>query len=399
LKRKSAHSLAFASLLFIVSSGIWPILSTQSQIPNAQSSQSISSYGTIGESSLVGKGVNYLSLYHMYSGDHTTDSILRRDFSRFRQDGITVISLSLYWYRLEGHERGSYDGIHADRSPYGNRFLDDVKRVINIAHEYDIKVLVTIHTLWGSSDSPWCTPDYVIDPVTGENIGLAIVRSEEMKRAFINMFNHTVRYLAGTPGIWAWAILNEPWYWPYKLPAPYDDINQKENFVDLIQKLSRIVRTVDGRPLTIRFSNTHTWVSGGVAKIKNIFVNDWRWDQRIFDALDFVSFTAYIPEYPELESTWRSMTTTNVVGSIQRNKKVWITEFGFNSDNDDTQVSYYRKMMDFFKTLPVDGVAAWFWRSDAAPSGWSENPGKMGKGANICASGEGEPRPAYFEML
>jgi len=62
---------------------------------------------------LLGKGVNYLSLYHMYSSDYTTDDILRRDFSRFQQDGINVISLSLSWYRLEGNTRGDYDGEYA----------------------------------------------------------------------------------------------------------------------------------------------------------------------------------------------------------------------------------------------------------------------------------------------
>ncbi|MEM5871754.1 MAG: hypothetical protein QW051_02690 [Candidatus Aenigmatarchaeota archaeon] len=84
-------------------------------------------------------GVNYLSLYYLYS---VNDDVLRRDFSRFKKDGIKVISISLPWYRLEGNTRGSYDGIYPDGSYYGKRFLDNVKRVINIAKEYDLKVLL-----------------------------------------------------------------------------------------------------------------------------------------------------------------------------------------------------------------------------------------------------------------
>jgi len=387
LRRKTYPVTCLLILSFLVT----PILGLQS------SSQNISSYGTINYSPSLGKGVNYLSLYHLYS---TTDDILRRDFSRFQKDGINVISLSLYWYRLEGNLRGSHDGIHPDGSPYGRRFLDDVKRVIGIAHEYGIKVLVTIHTLWGEDDSPWCTPDYVIDPVSGQNTGLAIVRSEDMKQAFIDMFNHTVRYLAGTPGILAWALLNEPWYWPHTLSPPYENINQKENFIDLIQKLSKIVKTLDGRLATVRFVNAHTWIGDdGVPRIKNIFIDDWGWDQRLFDALDFISFNAYIPEDSGLQDTWRNMTKENVVGSLQRNKRIWITEFGSNSDNDAIQSDYCREMVEFYKTLPIDGWVAWFWRSDAAPPGWNENPGEMGKGFNLCASAEGLPRPAYYETL
>jgi len=378
--------------LLIVSVLVMPILGLQS------SSQHISSYGTVNYSPFLGKGVNYLSLYHMYSSNHTTNDILRRDFSRFQKDGINVISLSLYWYRLEGHVRGSYDGVYPDGSPYGKRFLDDVKRVISIAHEYDIKVLVTIHTLWGDNDSSWCTPDYVIDPVSGKNIGLAIVRSEDMKQAFIDMFNHTVSYLAGTEGIWAWAILNEPWYWPHVLPPPYENVNQKESFIDLIQKLSNIVKTLDGRPVTVRFVNTHTWIGAdGAPRMKNIFIDDWGWDQRIFNALDFISFNAYIPKYPELHDTWRNMTAENVVGGFQRNKRVWITEFGFNSDDDAAQASYYKEMLDFYKTLPIDGWIAWFWEGDAAAD--YQGFGAFGKGYNLCSSTDGSPRPAYYNLL
>jgi len=221
-----------------------------------------------------------------------------------------------------------------------------------------------------------------------------------MKQAFIDMVDHTVGYLAGTPGIWAWALLNEPWYWPHQLDSPYDGINQKENFIDLIQKLSQIVKTRDGRPVTIRFVNDKTWIDGdGVPSIKNIFTDDWGWDARIFGALDIISFNLYIEDRPEIRETWQSIAKENVGGSFERGKRVWITEFGYNSDDDTVQAGYYRQMAEFYRTLPIDGWLAWFWRGDTVPAGYDENPGKIGKGYNLCGSVEGIPRPAYYELL
>lgn len=351
------------------------------------------------------RGLNYLSMYHEYSADYTTDAVLRRDFFRFQQDRIGIISLSLYWYRLEGNNRGDYSGEYPTwpqgiGGPYGNRFLDNVIHVISVANEYNIGVLVTFHTLWGVDDSPWCTPDYVVDPVTGLNDGLAIVRSEDMKQAFLDMANHTVAYLSQTPGIWAWAILNEPWYWPHNLDAPYNNIDQKESFIDLIQRLSALVKKLDGRPVTIRFGQDHEWLgSDGVWRIKNLFTDDWGMDDRLFSALDFVSINEYIPDQPELLQQWKNIVTESIVGCSQRGKQVWITELGYESDDDAAMAGNFAAMMTFYKTLPVAGWFAWFWRGDTVPTGYNENPGQIGKGMNLCGSADGTPRPAYYEML
>jgi hypothetical protein len=330
-------------------------------------------------------GVNYLSTYHLYSPKYTTDAILNRDFSQFKQDGISTISISLHWYRLEGNTQGSYNGTLPDGSVYGDIFLDNVKRVIETANQHGIKVLVTFHTLWGEDDSPWCTPDYVIDPVSGKNIGLAIVRSPEMRQAFIEMVTHTVTYLKGTPGIWAWAILNEPWYWG-RTPTEHDFTTsngqtQKENFITLFQELSNIVKTIDGRPTTIRFCNTHAYIgSDGTPRIKNIFVDDWGMDSRIFDSVDFVGLNAYMPDYPQLEDTWKNMTIANVLNSSEKNKQVWITEFGyFKSSNQTDQANAFEAMLQFYSTLPISGCLAWQWTDSTVQDAISQSFG------NICA--------------
>ena len=226
------------------------------------------------------KGINYLSLWHLYSPDYLTDEVLDRDFSRFKNDGIEYISLSLHWFRLEGDTRGDFTGSRW----YGDAFLANVKRIIEIADRHGIKTMVTIHTFWGD-DSVWATPRYVLDPETGLNDGLAVVRSREMRQAFIEMFAHAVEYLKGTPGIWSWA-LNEPWYPPDTAVPPSDNTSVKENFVTLFREISGIVKSVDGRPFTVRFVSAHD----NGSTLQNLFVENWAWDERMLSTLDFISF-------------------------------------------------------------------------------------------------------------
>lgn len=331
------------------------------------------------------KGINYQSVWHWYNSDYTTDDILHRDFSRFKNDGINYISLTLFWYRLEGDTRGDYGGTDEYGTTYGEPFLDDVKRVIAVADQYGLKVMLSIHTLWGP-DSTWCTPDYVIDPVTGLNEASAVVRSQEMRDAFIDMFFHTVDYLKGTQNIWCWA-LNEPWYWPNVLEPPFENIDQKENFITLFQEMNGIVESLDGRPFTVRFPSVHSEPE----YVTDIFADNWGWDERIFMTLDFITFTTYLPDNPSLLEDWKFITSNNVAGSVQKGSNVWIAEFGSDGD-DNKQAEDYRTMLGHLKTLPVEGIFPWTWRSDVAGMEWDA----PGMGYNICADAEaGLGRPAY----
>ncbi len=331
------------------------------------------------------KGINYLSEWHWYNAEYTTDEILRRDFSRFQNDGIKYVSLPLWWYRLEGNTQGDYTGSKW----YGDAVLENVKRVIAIAYEYNIETMISMHTLWGT-DSKWCTPDYVIDPVTGTNQGLAIVRSQEMQDAFIDMFTHTVDYLKGTPGIWCWS-LNEPWYSPNNLPAPFDQIDQKENFINLFQRMKDIAKQLDGRPFTVRFPTVHQEPE----YVTDIFVDNWNWDERIFTILDFVTFTTYLPENSALIDNWKTIIQGNVSGCIDRGAKVWISEFG-NRGGDSTQgMELFKEILSYLKTLPVEGLFVWMWRSDTIDEKFEPQAIKF----NICAdavTGDGGPRYYIF---
>lgn len=403
LKRKT-HLI---TMLLVVSFGTIPIVGSQS------SSQQISSYGMV-YSPFLGIGVNYLSRYHMYSSNYTTNDILHRDFSLFEQDGINVISLSLYWYRLEGNIRGSYDGEYLPYPEeigglYGDQFLDEVKRVCRIANEYGLKVLLAIHTLWSETDSTWCTPDYVLDPVTGENMGLAIVRSEDMKQAFLDMFTHVVQYMADDTPFYGWAILNEPWYWPLELDPPFDHIDQRENFIDLMLKQRHVVETFDPkRKTTIKFCSSHIWI-GTDSKwhVKNVFEENWNCDERILQAIDFAGFDVAFKESGgdqeapidaiELVNQWESINEKNFLWFAQHDKEVWITETGCRSDDDEFQRARVKWLIDYFRTLPVKAVLGWCWQSDETDP--SAEYGYPGRRFNLCKDVDGNPRPAYYELV
>jgi hypothetical protein len=328
----------------------------------------------------MGYGINFLSEYHRYDPKFLTDAVIDRDFSLFKSNDIGTISISLYWYRIEDK-----------RGIYNDTFLSNIKRVCEIADSHGLRVLVTFHTLWSFNDSAWCTPDYVIDPVTGLNEGLAIVRDEDMRKAFLDMAQYTITYLKGTRGIWAYALLNEPWYYPRSLPAPYDKIDQRENFMTLIQAMADMVHS-SGSICTVRFVN----VKDGTI---NLFETDFKWDSRIFSSLNFISFNAYLPSSSANVETWKTLTTYNVEGCKSRGKLVWITEFGYLSDDDELQRQKILTSMNFFYTLRVEGVIPWFWRCDYIPKGYDENPGQVGKGMNLCKDFSGTPRPALLEFV
>lgn len=329
-------------------------------------------------------GVNYESLYHNFK---TPDGILQRDFALFRENRLFNITLGLYWYRIE-----TAPGV------YDDTFLRRVKHICDIAGQYNLKVMISFHTLWGT-DSIWCTPPWIVDPITNTNQGLAVVRSISANQSYMNAFKHAVDYLTGVgiPNLWAWSILNEPWYWGRTSSehdfATENGNTQKENFIQLMQELSAYVKTKDSRPVTLRFVNAHPITA---TTAKNIFVDDWNWDPRIFSALDFIGFNAYMPPPTDpLYSIIDPITRTNFTGCKNLGKTCWVTEFGVKEDNDEIQRQVYRSNMDYFYALGTSGVSAWSWMSEVAPVGWDQNPGFGGMN---LANMDGTARPAFYEM-
>ncbi len=308
-------------------------------------------------------GINYLSKYHRYE---TPDDILQSDFARFREGGLNLVSLSLYWNHLEGPDPGVY---HPE-------FLRNVSACIARARKAGLQVLVTMHTLWGS-DSRWCTPPYAVDPVTSSPRGLAIIHDSGVRQAFLDMYEWMVSTLAGTPGIWGYAMLNEPWYYPLTTA-------DREAFIGLIQAQKAIHKRHTGQaPTTIRFINHQT--RGPI----NMFARDWRYDQRLLDCLDWVGLNCYPPSAYAWDRA-AAFLAANVRELRSRGKRVFMTEFGSKAKDDAAQAGDYRRLLATFRQ--TDGIRGWMsW--DWLTEDW------YGNLCNVWSSARTRPRPAYDVLL
>ena len=302
-------------------------------------------------------GVNYLTLYHEY---RTPDDRLQHDFALFEKDGINTIVISLYWYRIE-LSQGVYD----------KQFINNVTHVIRIAGTYGLSVMIDFHTLIGQSDA-WSNPDYV-------GAGMNLINQSQIAADYIAMVKWTVTQLKGLPNIWAYSVLNEPWYWPL-------DSWRKSNWINLTVQLSQTVKAVDPKPVTVRF-------------IGALFDRDWEWDPVMMKSLDFLSINAYLDDNSNESIYWSSWDQYKAgLGDIARNasaigKTVQITEFGYSTPDDAVQEAIYREYVGIFQQTPnLTGWLSWGWDSSYDPN----NPTWAAiHFYSIDVQATGTPRPAY----
>jgi len=304
--------------------------------------------------------VNYLTLYHLYD---TPTEVLKRDFARFKNDGINIIVIVMYWYRLE-----------STQGKYNQQFINNVIRVANLANGFGLRVMIDFHTLVGTEDA-WSNPSYV-------GSGMNLILSPPIGKAYVSMVKWALEQLKVLPNIWAYALLNEPWYWPL-------DNSRKNEWISLINTLSGTAKSIDKRPVTIRF-------------ISDLFERDWGWDSRLINALDFISLNAYIwPNAPN-DIYWKNFGQyiaglSNIAEKARRlGKQIAITEFGYSTADDTLQAQMYQQYMDIFHSVSnLIGWASWEWDIGYDPNNPSWNaPG--GFGISIPASGA--PRPAYYVL-
>lgn len=305
-------------------------------------------------------GVNYLTLYNEYD---TAQTILDRDFSRFKADGINAIVIVLYWYRIE-----SSQGV------YNQQFINNVIRVANVANSYGLRVMFSFHTLIGDGDA-WSNPSYV-------GVGMNLITNSSIASAYVAMVKWTVTQLKSLPNVWAYSVVNEPWYWPL-------DSWRKANWINLIVQLSSTVKAVDKSPVTVRF-------------VGALFDRDWSWDPNLLRALDFISINAYIDEgannvYWNTFNEYHSGLSNITQKAATLGKQVEITEFGYSTSDDALQANRYQSYIDIFKSTPnLMGWLSWGDDSSYDPG----NPSWTAIGSySIVAQPTGTPRPAYTVLV
>ena len=142
-------------------------------------------------------GVNYLSSGNAY--DDTTNSILTRDFTLFKNNNITDVMIRLVWSAIERSTRGSYN----------TQMISNVKRALGVAGSLGLRVHISFWTHF-QEYSTWSIPAYVIDPYTGRHITLAIVRSSTMRQAWLDIGTRGVKQNQPIQAITPCAIMKEP---------------------------------------------------------------------------------------------------------------------------------------------------------------------------------------------
>jgi len=317
-------------------------------------------------------GVSYTSNDQHYSD--TTGAVLDQDFRFFRDNNIRLISINVIWAAVEPEIRGMYD----------SSVISNLKRVLAKAEEYGIKVLFSFHTHFQQQENPyqtpWHLPLYVADPYTGKKITLAIVRSEEMRDAFLDYVQYVVSQVKSSSAIEVWSLLNEPMYWADSgLPSGF---SHKQSFQQLMDRGNKLIRSLDSRPVTVKFALPDSpW--------SNDF--DLGTIMQIFDKI--IALNVYIDPVTGRDSWGMTLADLNraISDCVAYSGELWIAEFGKTTLNDESQRIFFRDSALLFQNAGIKTLLAWTWIH--VQTGMPDDD----RGWSICYDG-GEPRPAFLEF-
>jgi hypothetical protein len=278
-------------------------------------------------------GVSYFTRHHFYD---TPTETLETDFAKFRNDGIRTIAIVMFWYNLE-----------LSKGVYNQQFINNVIRVCNLADMYGLEVMIDFHTLVNEADS-WTNPAYV-------GVAMRLITDPEIANAYVAMLDWALRQLKDIKNIWAFSVLNEPWFWPL-------EEWRKTNWINLITELTNTTRQITSKPVTIRF-------------VSALFERDWNWDPKLLAALDFVSLNARVSPSKTNDVYWNNFDEYRI-GLLQISQKaaalgkqVEITEFGYATYNNTLQADMYRNYTDIFDSTPnLIGWLSWCWDRSYDPN-------------------------------
>lgn len=298
----------------------------------------------------VNAGVNYASLYWHLETAYTPNATLERDFELFEDSNISVVTIPVHWSYLEPSV-GSYRA----------QYIEDIARFCQLADDYSIEVIISLHTL--SQSGSYTMPSWVPSQKFGN-----VVSSSTYTGYWLNMWGNLTDELENTyalSNIHSYHMMNEP-----ILSLLGVSVNTFFNFCNSTKVR---IRTVSSLPVSIRFENNQLMGALGA-------------DSRFFNLVDYGTQNYY-------EAYVTKTQLINVVNEYKSySKDVMIGEFGYNTNNNATQASKYQQYLTLFTSLGIKVAQAWIWRSD---SDVANNPMTIGEGYIICANTNGDPRPAF----
>ena len=285
----------------------------------------------------IGKvGVTYYGNYQDWYG--ISDTVLHRDFSRFKSDGIKLILLPTFWNVLE-KSKGVYDATVFSR----------LNHITEIAAQYDLNVIHNIHT--------WYTGTNV--PSYAGNQRNAIV-DPDIRQGWLDFVKYYIKTL-DKPNVASFQVFNELSWHSWSMNVG------KDQFYDFAKTTYDAAKSVTSKPITARFGGDQT--SG--------------MEDRLYALFDYFS-TNYYDAYNDPAQLQSIVAKAKSLG-----REVWVTEFGLATSDDAAQAARYESNLALFKSTGVTMAVAWWW------SGLQG----VGETRYNIADGNGNPRPAYYVLV
>ena len=281
-------------------------------------------------------GVTYYGNYQDWS--LIPESVLHRDFARFKQDGVDLIILPTFWSALEG-SRGSYRTSVTDR----------LNAIASIAAQYGVRVIHNIHT--------WYTGTNV--PSYAGNQRNAIVDSD-IRQAWLDFVRFYIQAL-DSPNVEGFQLFNELSHHSWSMNVT------QEQFYGFAVDTSNAARQLTGKPLSAR------WGGDGTNGMED----------RFYAVFDYFC-TNYYDAYNE-----PSQLQGIVSKAAAQGRATWVTEYGLATTDDETQRVRYESNLNLFSSVGVVAAVNWWW------SGLTG----VGETRYNIADGSGNPRPAYYTMI
>jgi endo-1,4-beta-mannosidase len=292
-------------------------------------------------------GVNYLSTWFHYETGYLSNATLQRDFQFFQDHGLRIVSLAVVWAYME-QSKGDYNAVG----------VADLRRVSAIAAEHGIQVIIDFHTLMDNKygNGSWTLPEWL-----PSRQFKTVFTNTTYRLAWISYLNNMSASLADIANLHSWHMMNEPWSSTATL----------EEWLVLWGEMKATIRAHSDKPVSIRFGS-------------EVYLRFNR-DPHIYDMCDYMALNWYEYLYPVANFT-------SLVSELSAYRPVMITEFGYSSDDDETQRQEYQRYITIFGDLDVTGTMPWFWRADYAGGG----PHAPGFGYNLAKNVSGGARPAFY---
>jgi hypothetical protein len=304
------------------------------------------------ESSPIQFGVNYLSTHIHYEQYYLPNQTLERDFSLFKQQGLTYVTLVAVWKYIE-----------PQLGVYNEAAIDDLIRVCKYAEKYGLKVNIDFYTMMNNNS--WTMPEWLSNRKFE-----TVFQDTTARQAWLNYLGHVAIRLDSQENIYSWHMMNEPARreWACNVSIP--------DYLVLWSEMKQVFKTYSDRPVTVRFA-------AQVFEDPNHFNSD----PRIFGVLDYLAINWYENHCPKEN-------LTRIINQAKQYTNVMISEFGYNATDDSQQAQQYLGYVDFFRSIGLKDCIAWMWRADYN----SPNPEPPGTGYNLAKDISGNPRPAFYYL-